>query len=104
MATDHFQSADKRLKLSGKSRQFATAPNCMQHNQTNIQFQFLLKSDSDIQYDGTSDRAATKRATGDTGCPLGAPFMEKRSIAVFMKQSRDVNTTNPNPKTETKLN
>ena len=30
--------------------------------------------------------------------------MEKLSIAVFMKQSRDVNTTNPNPKTETKLN
>ena len=35
---DQFQSANKRQKLSGKSRQFATATNCMQHNQTNIQF------------------------------------------------------------------
>ena len=48
VATDHFQSADKRQKLSGKSRQFATATNRMQHNQTNKQFQFLLKSDNDI--------------------------------------------------------
>ena len=48
VTTDHFQSADKRQKVSGKSRQFATVTNCMQHNQTNIQFQFLLKSDSDI--------------------------------------------------------
>ena len=34
--TDHFQSTDKRQKLSRKSRQFVTATNCMQHNQTNI--------------------------------------------------------------------
>ena len=45
----------------------------MQHNQTNIQFQFLLKSDSDIWYDGTSDKAATKRVTCDTGYPLDGP-------------------------------
>ena len=52
VAKDHFQSADKRQKLLGKSRQLATATNCMQHNQTNIQFQ---------------------RAASDTGYPLGGP-------------------------------
>ena len=48
VVTDHFQSANKQQKLSGKLQQFATGTNCMQHNQTNIQFQFLLKSDSNI--------------------------------------------------------
>ena len=55
----------------------------MQHNQTNIQFQFLLKSDSDIYYDGTSDRAraTTKRVTGDTGG--SQPLAEPRCVTLL---------------------
>ena len=37
------ESADKRQKLSGKSQQFATVPNCIQHKQINIQFYFAQK-------------------------------------------------------------
>ena len=73
VVTVHFQGTNNLQKLLGNSQQFVTATNCMQHNQTNIQFQFLLKSDSDIWYNGTSDRAATKQATGNTGYPLGGP-------------------------------
>ena len=54
---------------------FATAINCMQHNQTNMQFLFLFKSDSDNWYDRTSDRAVTKGVTGDKGYPLGGPHI-----------------------------
>ena len=44
VVTDHFESTDKQQKLLGKSQQFATATNCMQHNQSNILYNFSFCS------------------------------------------------------------
>ena len=84
VATEHCQSADKRQKLSRKSRQFATARNCMQHNQTNIQFQFLLKSDCDIWYDRTSEHSSYKTSDRRHSVPpWRAPSMFTETMEHF---------------------
>ena len=71
---DHFQSADKQQKLSGKSLQFATATNCMQHNH----FRFCSKEAA--TFNTMEQVTATKQATGDTGYPLGGNLIYPRPI------------------------